>query len=167
MKRACLHQGLCLKDCSGIELKADFSALGLGFFLAYLLKRTLSKSVLVLLGLENMDNSTTKHHCVTHTLKKYTQVLLKGRTSSFQTPVLRLKEIFILCALEQSEGRRSRVPWMLKLLFFSPHISEKIELHGPLSFKRKNLEEQGRGFPQPFSHDTSEQEPEASVRIAH
>lgn len=46
-------------------------------------------------------------------------------------------------------------------------ISEKIELHGPLSFKRKNLEEQARGFPQFFSHVTSEQDPEASMRIAH
>lgn len=57
--------------CFGIELQADFS--GLDFFLAYLLKRTLlSKSVLVLLGLENIDDSTTKQHYVTHTLKKHT-----------------------------------------------------------------------------------------------
>ena len=38
-------------------------------------------------------------------------------------------------------------------------ISEKIELHGPLSFKTKNLEEQARGFPQSFSHVTFEQGP--------
>lgn len=54
-----------------------------------------------------------------------------------------------------------------KITLLALHISEKIELHGPLSFKRKNLEEQGRGFPQSFSHDTFEQEPEASMRIAH
>lgn len=46
-------------------------------------------------------------------------------------------------------------------------MSEKIKLHGPLSFKRKNLEEQARGFPQPFSHVISEQEPEALMGTAH
>lgn len=45
------------------------------------------------------------------------------------------------------------------------HISEKIELHGPLSFSRKNLEEQARGFPRSFSHVTWEQEPEAPVGL--
>lgn len=46
--------------CFGVELQADFSALG--FFLSYLLKRILSKSMLVLLGLENINDSTTKQH---------------------------------------------------------------------------------------------------------
>lgn len=55
--------------------------------------------------------------CYSHLKKPHTQVLLKGRTSSIQTPILRLRGIFILCALEQSEGRRSCVSWMLKLLF--------------------------------------------------
>lgn len=48
----------------------------------------------------------------------------------------------------------------VKLTLLALHISEKIELPGPLSFKKKNLEEQGRGFPRSFSHDTFEQEPE-------
>lgn len=54
-----------------------------------------------------------------------------------------------------------------KTTLLTLHSSGKIELHGPLPLKRKNLEEQGRGFPQSFSHDTFEQEPEASMRIAH
>lgn len=72
--------------------------------------------MLVLLGLENIDDSTTKDHCITHTLEKHTGSSEEG-ISSIQTLVLRLKKIFILCALEQSEGSRSCVSWMLKLLF--------------------------------------------------
>lgn len=55
--------------------------------------------------------------CYLHLKKTHSQVLLRERTSSIQTPVLRLKEIFILYAPEQSEGSRSCVSWMLKLLF--------------------------------------------------
>lgn len=49
--------------CFGVKLQADFLAF-VFFFLAYLLKKTPSKSVLVLLGLDNIDDSTTKQ-CVT------------------------------------------------------------------------------------------------------
>lgn len=38
---------------------------------------------------------------------------------------------------------------------------------GLFPLKEKNLEEQARGFPQSFSHVTSEQEPEASMGIVH
>lgn len=55
--------------------------------------------------------------CYSHLKKTHTQVLLKGRTSSIQTPICRLKQVFILCVLEQSEGSRSCVSWMLNLLF--------------------------------------------------
>lgn len=41
-------------------------------FSSYLLKRTLSKSVLVLVGSEDFNESATKHNHVTQTLKKHT-----------------------------------------------------------------------------------------------
>lgn len=107
----------------GVEMQAAFSAF---FFPSplHLLKRTLSKSVLA--GSESFPDSELQSTTVLLRPCKNTHTgASEGGTSSVQSPVLRLKEIFILGAVEQSDGSRSCVSWMLKLLSCSDEYSDR------------------------------------------
>lgn len=107
--------------CFGLELQVAFSA---SFVFAYLLKRTRSKSVLA--GSESFDDSELQSITVLLRPWKNTHTgASEGGTSSIQIPVLRLKEIFILGAIEQSDGSRSCVSWMLKLLSRSDEYPDR------------------------------------------
>lgn len=115
--QACLHQGLQKDYVWVLSCRQSFQLWFWFFSCLFVEKDTKQERACAFRVGEHRWQHYKAPLCYSHLKKTHTQVLLKGRTNSIQTPVLRLKEMFILCTLEQSEGRRSRVSWMLKSLF--------------------------------------------------
>lgn len=63
--------------------------------------------------------------CYSDLEKTHTQVLLKGEPAAFRFLSSGLRKYLFLVAVEQSDGSRSCVSWMLKLLSRSDEYSDR------------------------------------------